>query len=405
MAYLRGIETITYKVGLRPVVEVKTAIVGLVGTAPDNLIPPRTLTLIAGESDAKDKLGDPQPGFTVYNALDAIFDHANALVLFINAFDSTVHVDANGNPDPSLVTATDIINAMAEFDKALIQFGFTPKILISPGFSHDPGVAVELAARAKKYRGIAIADIPDTIDVANLQSYKGTNNLGDTHLILTYPKVKLPDGSLDWMSSRLAGAIVRMDKTAPESYGAVPSNIRIEGITGINKDLTYLPNDPNTDVQRINAQGVYTVMTFMGRMVGFGTRTAAFPSLTHPADTLINWIRVSGIVEETLEYALVQFLDKIAFYSPEAPLEPVIKDIQNTINDYLRTLLNRGVAIFKSVKIDPVRTTESELLQGRIHYEYELVPGVPIEGITLHKVMNSDRVAEVFRQVLETKVS
>ncbi len=69
------------------------------------------------------------------------------------------------------------------------------------------------------------------------------------------------------------------------------------------------------------------------------------------------------MVEETLEYALVQFLDKIAFYSPEAPLEPVIKDIQNTINDYLRTLLNRGVAIFKSVKIDPIRTTESGLLQ------------------------------------------
>ncbi len=82
-----------------------------------------------------------------------------------------------------------------------------------------------------------------------------------------------------------------MDKTAPESYGVVPSSVRIEGITGISKKFTYL-HDPNTDVQRINAQGVYIVMSFMRKMAGFGKRTSAFPAPTHPADTLINWVRV-----------------------------------------------------------------------------------------------------------------
>jgi phage tail sheath protein FI len=62
----------------------------------------------------------------------------------------------------------------------------------------------------------------------------------------------------------------------------------------------------------------------------------------------------------------------------------------------------RGILIYKSVRLDVERTTLTELLQGRIHYEYEPIPGIPIEGIVLHKVMNSDRVAEVFQQVAQT---
>jgi len=393
MAYLHGIETITYKAGLRPVVEVKTAVVGLVGTAPPDKVPPFVLTVFAGEKDAKDKLGDPQEGYTVWNALKAIFDHENTLVLFVNAYDPNVS-NLNEIPDES------IVKAFGEFDKSLFKYGFTPKILIAPEYSVRSAVAVEMASRAKKYRGIAYADLPNDIDINSILQYKQEHNLADTHTVLCYPKVKTLDGE-DWLSSRLAGLTVWMDKHAPESYGAVPSNRRIEGITGITKDLTYLPNDPNSDVQRINAQGVYTVRPFLGSLVGFGVRTAAFPSLTHPADTLINWVRVSGIVEETLEYALLQFLDKIAFYSPEAPLEPVVKDIQSTIDDYLRTLEMRGILIYKSVRLDTERTTLAELLQGRIHYEYEPIPGIPIEGIVLHKVMNSDRVAEVFQQVAQ----
>lgn len=393
MLYLHGIETVEYKVGQRPVIEVKTAVVGLVGTAPDNLIPPRTLTLIAGESDAQNKLGQPQAEYTVYKALKAIYDHENTLVLFVNAFDSSVHTS------PSAVSSADIINAMTEFDKAFTTFGFTPKILIAPGFSVDPGVAVELASRAKKYRGIAIADIPDAIDPFNLLSYKEVNNLSDSHLILTYPQVKLPDGSKDWLSSRLAGLFVWNDKNKPESYGAIPSNDRIEGILGPSRQLTYYPSDPNTEVQQINAQGVYTVMSFIGRQVGFGTRTSAFPALTHPADTLINWVRVGGIIDETLEINLVQFLDKIMFYSPESALRSVISDIEDTINDYLRTLQSRGVLIYREARIDREKTTLQELLQGRVHYQLEPIPGIPIEGIVIHRVMNSSRVAEVFQKL------
>jgi len=396
MTYLHGIETVEYKVGQRAVVEVRSAVVGIVGTAPDNKIPPRTLTVFAGEEDAKNKLGDPVDGFTVWKALKAIFDHENTTVLFVNAYNSSVHTS------PSSVNSTDIISAMSEFDKAFTEFGFTPKILIAPGFSQDPAVALELASRAKKYRGIAIADIPDTIDPLNLLAYKQASNLSDTHLILTYPQVKLPDGSKGWLSERLAGLFVWNDKNKLESYGAIPSNDRIEGVLGPTKNLTYYPNDPNTEVQQVNAQGVYTIMSFLGRQVGFGTRTSAFPALTHPADTLINWVRVGGIIDETLEINLVQFLDKIMFYSPESALRSVISDIEDTINDYLRTLQNRGVLIYKEARIDREKTTLQELLKGRVHYYLEPIPGVPIEGIVLHRVMNSDRVAEVFKKLFQS---
>jgi len=122
MAYLCGIETVEYKVGQRPVVEVKTAVVGIEGTAPDSKIPPKTLTVFAGEEDAKNKLGDPLDGFTVWKALKAIFDHENTTVLFVNAFDPNVHVDANGNPlhEPYGILVEDVDTAQNTLGKILV---------------------------------------------------------------------------------------------------------------------------------------------------------------------------------------------------------------------------------------------------------------------------------------------
>jgi len=400
MQYLHGVKTYTYITGPRPVYEIPSAVIALVGTAPNSLVPPGQVVLFTGEEYAWDKLGTPQDGYTVWDALKAIYAQQNTLVYFINAFNETTHINSSGKPDPSLVSSNDVINAIDVFDSIYAEgFRYTPKIFIAPEFSHDPGVANKLASKAAKFRGIAIADIPEEINIDNLLTYKELNGLNSDRLVLTYPKVRRLDNTTYWLSPYLAGLIAWVDANSPQMYGDSPSNYEIKEILGASKKLTYIPNDENSDIQRINAQGVYTLLTYLGQLKGFGNNTAAYPLETHPAKRFINWVRVSGLIEEILENTLLQFLDRPTFFHPEAPLEPTIKTVENTINDFLRTLLNKGVLIYKSVKVDRERTTLNELLSGRIHYILEPIPAPPLEGIVLHKTLNSERVAEVFQKL------
>ena len=76
--YLHGVETIEVERGPRPVRTVKSAVIGLIGTAPIGAVNAATLTL--SEKDAA-TFGSQLPGFTIPQALDAIYDHGAGTVI------------------------------------------------------------------------------------------------------------------------------------------------------------------------------------------------------------------------------------------------------------------------------------------------------------------------------------
>lgn len=109
--YLHGVETILIKRGPRPVTVVKAAVIGLIGLAPispedenqsvfddtfdstftgagpDNNKP----HLVLNETDAA-AFGAQIPGFTIPQALDAIFDQGAGTVVVVNVFDENRHL-------------------------------------------------------------------------------------------------------------------------------------------------------------------------------------------------------------------------------------------------------------------------------------------------------------------------
>jgi len=90
--FLHGVETIEIQQGPRPIRQVKTAVVGLVGTAPTPLVAAedRTLNspvLVLNDRDAARYFGAQIPGYTIPQALNAIFDQGAGLVVVINVFD------------------------------------------------------------------------------------------------------------------------------------------------------------------------------------------------------------------------------------------------------------------------------------------------------------------------------
>ncbi len=89
--YLHGVETIEVENGARPVKTVKSAVIGLIGTAPMGDV--NTLVQCLSEKDAA-AFGSQFTGFTIPQALDAIYDHGAGTVLVINVLDPAKHKTA-----------------------------------------------------------------------------------------------------------------------------------------------------------------------------------------------------------------------------------------------------------------------------------------------------------------------
>ena len=89
--FLHGTETIEVQDGSRPVQEVKTAVVGLVGIAP--IGPKNKCMLIKNDFDAA-QFGKELPGFDIPQSLAHIFAQGAGTVIVVNVFDAIAHTTA-----------------------------------------------------------------------------------------------------------------------------------------------------------------------------------------------------------------------------------------------------------------------------------------------------------------------
>jgi len=88
--YLHGVETIEIDQGARPVQVVKSSVIALVGLAPTG--PKNEPILVLSPNDAV-QFGQQLPGFTIPQALDAIFKQGPATVIVVNTFDSVTNTE------------------------------------------------------------------------------------------------------------------------------------------------------------------------------------------------------------------------------------------------------------------------------------------------------------------------
>ncbi len=108
-------------------------------------------------------------------------------------------------------------------------------------------------------------------------------------------------------SQRLAGVIAAKD--VEKGYHWSPSNTEIQGIVGVERQLTSMINDPTSEVNALNECGVITVFNSYGS--GFrtwGNRSAAYPTSTNPTN-FICVRRTADILHESVEYSMLQFMD------------------------------------------------------------------------------------------------
>jgi phage tail sheath protein FI len=406
------VETIEQESGGRVIRTVKTAVIGLVGTAPIHLQDvaeaDRTinkLVLISNEKDAAKYFGPETAGFSIPSALRAIFEKGSGLIFVVNVFDPAIHKDAESKPDPTKVTAADIIGSVSDagvrsgmqlWIDAKPTYGYGPKLLIAPGYTSLTGVAAALGTLESKLRAFSFVDAPVGTTVAQAIAGRGTEgtinfNVSSPRTILCYPMVKVYSKAqnaevLVPLSQHLAGVMAAKDLS--DGYWYSPSNTVITGITGLERPLTADLADPTSEVNQLNEAGIVTVFNAFG--TGFrvwGNRSAIYPTDTGVRN-FIPVRRTADVIEESIEAACLPFLDQ--------PLNKAIIDaVTETDNGFLRGLKGRGTIIDGRCWFDPADNSVEQLKAGNAVYSYDFMPPTPMERVTNKATINSAYLAQL----------
>ncbi|WP_208442436.1 phage tail sheath subtilisin-like domain-containing protein, partial [Bartonella raoultii] len=138
--FLHGVEVVEVDDGTRPLRAIQSAVIGIVGTAPDadaQAFPLNTPVLVSGslsQAAKLDKTGKRRG--TLPNALDLIFKQVGAIVV-------VVRVKEGDNEGATLANILGGINANGTYEGihafigAQSLVGQTPRILVAPGFTHQ----------------------------------------------------------------------------------------------------------------------------------------------------------------------------------------------------------------------------------------------------------------------------
>ncbi len=397
-SFLHGVETIEVTKGARTIQTVKTAVIGIIGTAPIDEVDEqyKTInepTLILNETEAVRYFGKSKTGFTIPDALDAMFDQGAGIAIVINVFNPEKHENVEDVKLSDIIGGVDALTGkrygLKAFEDCYSLFGYYPKTIVAPVYCESNALVPEINIICNKIRAIGLVDAPVGASVQDVITGRGSQgtinfNTSSDRIVLCYPHLKVYDSETDTIklqpySQRLAGVIAAKD--IEKGYHWSPSNTEIQGIIGVERQLTSMINDPTSEVNTLNEAGVVTVFNSYG--TGFrtwGNRSAAFPSSTLPTN-FINVRRTADILHESVEYSMLQFIDY--------PIDNgLIDSICETVNQFIRTLIGRGALIDGKCSFNQDKNPTTELANGHLLFDIEFMPPTPAERITFESFID-----------------
>ncbi|MCL2876649.1 MAG: phage tail sheath protein [Betaproteobacteria bacterium] len=372
-----GVRVVEINEGIRPIRTIATAVIGLVATADDadaEAFPLDTPKLITNVYSAIGKAGKTG---TLARALDAIADQAAPIIV-------AVRVEEGQGSDPEEIAASQTSNVIGTVTpegkytglQALLAaeaaLGVKPRILGCPGLD-TVDVTAALVGIAQKLRAFVYAachgdNIEDAFDFRQ--------NFGQRELMLVYGDFKKWDTSTNQsdISMAVANALGLRAKIDEDiGWHKTLSNIAVNGVTGITKDIYWDLQDPNTDAGLLNAKEI----TALIRRDGFrfwGNRTCS----DDPLFAFENYTRTAHVLADTIADAHMWAVDK--------PLTPtLVKDIIEGINAKFRELKSNGYIIDANSYYDVEINTNATLKDGKLYVDYDYTPVPPLENLTFRQ--------------------
>jgi len=383
--YLHGSNTIEKTSGLRPVRTAKSAVEGMVGTAPDadNVKFPLNEPVHIQNSTEAELLGLTG---TLASALDGVFDQRNGLDVVLVRVEEGVDIDATL---ANVVGASGPMTGVHALAAAMSELGIEPRLYSALGFtSQRPGdaanpVVAEMLGIAEMNRATIFADGPGTTK-EDAVAYR--NDWGSRRVFITDPGVKVFKGGLSIIepaSARVAGLVAKTDYTDGIHFS--PSNRVINGATGPARPITFRRNNPATEANFLNENDIATIIVDKGVRL-WGNRTAS-------SDPLWAFLSVSRMVDTV--YDSVE--DSTSWATDKPFSVQLLVDIAEQVNSYLRYLASPaiGALIGGRCWLDPSLNTPANFLDGKSFISFDLEPAAPNEHMTFVAYRNAGYYTEL----------
>jgi phage tail sheath protein FI len=373
-AFLHGQEFIELNDGIRPVKINKSAVVGVIGTAPDadpDLWPLDQPKLILNEPRKAATLG---ASGTLLASIKQVFAEGGGAIV-VSRVDHTGDAAAVLNRVVGDVTAKTGVNALLGSS----ALGVRPKTLIAPGFtSQRPGAAANpvvqaLLPIARKLRARIYADTPAT-------SYEDAlawrEDFASDRLVPFYPNVLVWDGVAKAYASRpasasMAGLTARVHRDFGFWYS--PSNHVLQGVGGVSAPIDWSSGDVDCEANVLNEHGIATIINMGGDSAGWrrwGNRNLADDPL---------WAFES--VRTTLDM-VYEAIDEAQRWATDRPITPqVLLDAAQQVQRFFDYGKHIGFLIGGRIWLDPEKNTPEQIKAGKWSWDIDPEAPAPMEHI------------------------
>lgn len=364
----------------------QTAVVGLLGTAPDAdaaKFPLNTPVLLKGTPTDAAGLGDSG---TLKDAVDDVFDQIGAYTIVIRVEEG---LDAAATLSNLVGDATQLTGVHA-LKKAEAQLGIKPRLIAIPGFTSGDGqsanpVVAELVGVLDQLKAVAFVDGPDTSD-ADAIAYRGL--IGSQRVYVVDPKALVWDTATSTYvarpaSARFAGVQARVDTHL--GFWHSLSNKPINGIGGASRTVTY-----GLQANYLNENHVGTIINMGSGFITWGNRAATSDDLW----VFLSVRRTADFINEAIEKAYLEFVDK--------PFSAAnLKFMLESGNAAMRTFKASGAILGGRVWIDETRNEPTEMAAGKITLSMEFEPPAPMEDIRFIAHRNIQYYLELTKEALK----
>lgn len=370
--YHHGVRVIEINEGTRPIRTISTAVIGMVCTAADAdavAFPLNTPVLL---TDVLSAIGKAGTEGTLAASLDAIADNASpfTIVVRVEAGEDDAATSAN---IIGTVTPEGQYTGLKALLAAKTKLGVTPRILGVPGLDSQE-VTTELIAVAQKLRAFAYASCWECATKEEAVAYR--ENFGARELMLIWPDFLSFDTVAEATATapavaRALGLRAKLDEQV--GWHKTLSNIPVNGVTGINKDVFWDLQNPATDAGLLNENEVTTLIR-EGGFRFWGSRTCS----DDPLFAFENYTRTAQVLADTMAEAHLWAVDK--------PMHPsLVRDIIEGINAKFRELKALGYIIDGECWYDESVNDATTLKDGKLYLDYDYTPVPPLENLLLRQ--------------------
>jgi len=165
------------------------------------------------------------------------------------------------------------------------------------------------------------------------------------------------------------------------------SNIPVNGVSGISRDVFWDLQDPATDAGYLNANEVTTLIQQQGFRF-WGSRTTS----GDPLFAFESTVRTAQVLADTIAEAHLWAVDK--------PLHPSLaRDVIEGINAKFREFKSQGYLIDGAAWINESINDATSLKAGKLAIDYDYTPVPPLENLMLRQRLTDRYLADFMQRM------